>query len=485
MYKNQKIVYKNIQIDDLETFKQTLNVKYCLNNPTEHPTLSYIGTTNLTIKSVLSELIRKESLLFQQMNLHSDNVPAFFKRDYTFLNMLQTEKVLELLDLLETVKYSSYYTYARKLLQRYLHLSYDLSSCTLLKTMRKSIATFNLWKSDNPNLYSNRELLQVTEEYNQPSPSKTIRQHLAYFLSTTMNSYNFYGNFGLYKNAEPPQKSKASDKLKERFYIPAYEIPSFLLLFTYFDGRDFQRQHKQKSKYHLPQYNKERSCSEFSYQLVKEKLKTLCPSPSPTQSPYAALDISTFICCDNIFLYTKLNRLTYYYNLYLSDSVLTTIMQQYNLTYSEVIELDKFLIKNIFEDKNFIIAGLRSNYVDFMLPFDILFRSAILLNSSGQSSYSDFKSKLDTIKHSTLELYTDIFYKYNPPILSFHKSGALSITSSEEEILKYLMNDNFYKNCYCFKCFTEKNSTLTNDNARDFSPKFNTIIKKALDIPKF
>lgn len=480
MYKNHKIVYKNIQIENLETIKQILIIDIFLHKFMSHPSFPNIRTTNSTIIPKLMDLIRKETILFQQLNLFGKTASPFFQRNYSFQKMLQTEDVLELLDFLETVKYSANYTSARKILHKYLYSNYDLSSCTLLKTKKDD--TLNLGKYNDSNIHYNSNLLSTPEDDNQSSPSKTIRQHLVYFLTTIMNSY---GNFDLFKKFESPQESKASGKLKERFYIPAYEIPAFLLLFTYFDGRDFQYQNNQKNKNHLPQYNIERSCSEFSYQLVKERLKALCPSFPLTQSSYPALDISTFKRCDNIFLFTKLNRLTYYYNLYLSDPVLTMIMQKYNLTYLEVTELDKFLIKTIFEDEDFIIKGLRSSYADFLLPFDILFRSAIFLNPSGQSSFSTFKSELNTIKDSTIKLlYSNLFYTPNLSLLSFCKSGDLYITDSEEKILKYLSNDDYYKNCYCFNGLANKNSAPTNTVTHKYSLEFN-IIKKALDIPQF
>lgn len=261
---------------------------------------------------------------------------------------------------------------------------------------------------------------------------------------------------------------------KRRFFLPFYEIPEFLLRFSFYDGRKFSNNDSQESSKKLPTFKSKNQYSELSYQIVLDKTKKLYSSLSDWQ-PFV---ISTLYRCDTIFLFQKLEIFKRYYEMYQSSSLLTEIMRKYRIPYTDVEDVKNTIVSNIFCDGDFIISGLKSQYLDFMLPFDINFRFFLYATpdfSVTQKSLSSFKEKLKEIKSETLKIITSDFHLLSlKNIFSFMKNGEFSVNENESEILNKLKTNDFYKKYYLNK---GNNPFIYDADFLDFET-----IKKAVNI---
>lgn len=450
MYQNNSITYKDTPIYTINDLSEL--VKSEEQNKTYFKIINgnKIHTKDASMKTIFETMLQRESWL-QNINVYTENIP------YTFEDMLETQANLEALVFLETVKYAANYVNARQLLQQYLHSKYNFSDCiSLYKTYidKKDII------KPNEKIADHKTTIPNYKQKNQPSPTKSIRQHLCKYLSKQMNS-NIES--GLYSSKE---------NNKRRFFLPFYEIPEFLLRFSFYDGRDFSHSDSQESTEKLPTFKSKNQYSELSYQIILEKTKELYSSLSEWQ-PF---EISTLYRCDTIFLFQKLELLKRYYTWYQSPYVYDKIMQEHRIPYTKIEQLKKIL-SNIFDDKDFIISGLRSKYLDFMLPFDLRFRLLIYNvrdRTIGEEPIASIEETLKQMKSETLAIITSDLHLSPKNIFSFRENGEFSVNENESRILDKLKKNKFF-NCYYLN---KENKPIK--EATGF-PDFETI-KKAVNI---
>lgn len=338
------------------------------------------------IRDSLSLLKSKESILQQ----NNTNAPT---RRYTFEDMIKVQDSLCVLNLLETVKYMDNCVNARALLHRFLYSNYDLKQCSIIdadikKYKGRTTSERDLISINIPIKYGDI-LLAFHDEINQVSPSKSIRNQLQNYL---LSNRNLLVPSATSRNLiDSPLKQDNQDvsttfNSKVRFFLPIQQIFEFLLFFTYYDGRDFSSIHLQKNRNRLPKAKPRNTNSEFSYHIVLELMDTLY-NPQSLCNPFT---LNQQYRCDQVFLSRKLNVLYYYYELYTSDLVLDEIIRNYNLTYRQVGELKKIIFENIFCDSRFIVSGLTSSFLDFMLPFDINFQFSVFTPFTYEMEYDNF-----------------------------------------------------------------------------------------------
>lgn len=428
MYQANTIIYRKVPITKIGTLEKFNNIRFHLNDKT---------------KTYLSDMLQYEQILYQ-----GNTSPV--KRLYSFENMLQVQGCMENLDLLEAIKYSEYIVNARKLLHKYLHSKYNLSSCNLLDQISDLSLKERFCYTDI--ITSTATLLSFDDEKNQPSPSKSIRMYLNHFLAMHTNDFSQI-QCGLFtvpfsnKVIVPGYSEPSFDRLiNTRLFLPAYKIPEFLLHFTFWDGRNFEHTASQINPNKLPPVNEKKHYSKYSYQIALNKFQELISEPEYL-CPYK---MCTLFRCDNIFLVYRLNALLYYYKLYLSDSFLDSMMQHYGFTYRQVIELKDTIINQIFKDEDFIMSGIKSKYFDFMLPFDIFYQYTVCnpISNTYPKNPRQFENDLNEIKHKVLDIWKTKFFLQCE--FSFIDDGefSFSISANETQILTRLTNNPFYEHYY-------------------------------------
>lgn len=441
MYKNETIFYRNETIPTIKNFKLALpdnkpNTKPDNTEIEQNDSYHNITAKNTEAKSALEKIINIESVSRQPY------LKTSCKRCYTLKDMLSTQTCLEALDYLETIKHASFVTYARQLLYQYLYSSYDISACNLLSQTR------NMKQEDkcylNSKIPFETKTLKLGMKIKELTPSENVRANIGNYLSNWSKSSSPKTQCGLYSN-----NVSSVNASKIRYYLPVYEIPIFLLLFTFSDRRDFKHTISQKNPDRLP-YHKLKTDIE-AYQLVLSKLDDIYKTyTNPCLYPSYAWR------CDNIFLFYKFNTFLQYHDLYLSNTILDTIAKHYKFEYSQIEEIKNIILKTIFEDKDFITNGLKSNYLDFMLPFDILFQFNIFTFDYGKSPEL-FETELVHIKETAKQiLNTELTIKPDTQLFS-SKDDCFSISETENRLLNFLRNNKFYTTYYKQKKIFLKN----------------------------
>ena len=430
------IYYNNLSVhtsNDLKNIISSISHDFCIPS-TENTSLPVFKTSIVTDinEPTFNTLLRYETILFQRKICP-------LKRRYSFRNMLQAQDSLEALNLFESLAYAPYALNARQLLRQYLYSKYNFSTYYHL-AQYANVKKIDILPREISNIPTLR-MITIPEGAHLPSPSKSIREYL----------YNYVSNWSKNPRLTNQQcnlffcniNNDSSNRRKQRYLLPLYNIPEFLLAFSFIEGRDFSHTESQQNPDKLPTIKKDRGCSSFSYKSVLTQSSLLIPEPF-VYTPYT---IGTLYRCDNIFLFRKLNTLMYYYNLYLSDAILNAITQNCRLNYQETISLKDFIVRNIFEDKNFILTGLKSKYLDFMLPFDIFFQYYIY--SSRQSSLEFLKQRIAGIKKDVLKILSVTAHTHeSKDFLTFDNNENFSILTSEEKIYTQLKNNPFFSNYY-------------------------------------
>lgn len=118
--------------------------------------------------------------------------------------------------------------------------------------------------------------------------------------------------------------------------------------------------------------------------------------------------IAIFFRCDKKFFFLKLEKLFYYYQLYQEDFILSEIVHKYRLNYHQILKLGQVIKESIFGDRDFITKGLESCYLDFMLPFDIMFQFQVFgrTTSNIRGDMTGLKSDIEEIKKVAKMLYS-------------------------------------------------------------------------------
>lgn len=438
---------------------------------------------------ILNEIVQFETLLYQPNN----PIEPFEKRKYFLEDMLRAQDLLYSLDCIEALKYANQIVSGRQLLRKYLYSHYDINSCDAIKSRQKMshINKFDL------TMKIRKEIFHFSLE-NSLTPAESIREYIRNYLSEQVDLMEHSKKncrlFSFCSNSPDPSEEMrlncsqncSSCDLKRYFYMPVYEIPLFLLCFTYADGRDFtNRSHNSK----IPRYSSSRSFSKFSYQMASEKFIDLFYSDNT--SALRPVDVSRLFCCDNALLFKKINKLSEYYNLYLSDSVLDRIIHAYKLKYNEILELKKYIEEKIFSDDFFIISGLRSDLLDFMLPFNIIFQHLVYHRST---FYKAKPISFETLKSDilTLKIISIIIFKISLPMSKYQEilhsilsGNSIDIMSTENDLYDSLKDNTFYQNYYALKNHAPNiNKSTKKDNLIPSFLSF-SIIKDAIEDIKY
>ena len=458
MYRKKEIFYKNTAIHKIEDLKATFPTNK--SKDSKYSNLFRIAAEDLTAKLPLKERLRTE-LIASQRNLIPEN--------YTLENMLLVQEHLEALDCLETIKYAPFTVNAKQMLYEYLYSKYDISACNLLPQSQNMAQNNKFSSTDDIPSFTKTLSFQIKQI--DSSHSRSVRKYVSDYLSA-QSDFNQHPNTqcGLYfsepSHKNTSQKGKNDNVPKPHCYLPLYEVPIFLLLFTFFDRRDFEHTLSQTNQDNLPR--RKFNTDEAVYNLVFNKAQDICNTHQHTP-----LSKSYIWRCDNIFLFQKFNTLLKYYDLYSSPETLYAVAKNYNFEYGQTEKIKSIIYEVVFEDMNFIRHGLKSKYLDFMLPFNIFFQFDIFAPNPGASP-EKFKAKLIEIKEKTRQITgTKLSLKCNNPILSFSKDDYFSIPENEKNICDFLEKNNFYSSFYSQTKFLDKFLADSKDNNDFYS--YNTI----------
>lgn len=423
--------------------------------------------SNCDIDKLIDKLMHREIILFQ----------AKIPRPYTIKDMLYAQQQLETLEFLETVKYKDHIVNARKLLHQYLHSRYNLAACNYAASI--PIEHIEKEVDCRHHIKIGSQIYTIEKELYQSSPSKSIRNYLADYLTKKIDE-KAHIQCGLFIKSDEKIEERCEnidiDKQKKRFYLPITEIPLFLLLFALYDGRDFSHSKYPEENTKLPHRNISSQISKQKYTNIIDQIMSLLKNNEKRSSPYT---VGTIFRCNNILLFQKLNILLNYYNIYQSDEFINEIVSNYKFTYSETLNLKKNMLQNIFGDEEFIIKGLTSDYPDFMLFFDVLFRSEIIFTF--QRTHSEFMQKIIQVKQETLQiLQSDLQIDCTSPIEKHSQNGMLSIANCEHDLMNSLRKNNFFNNISCSTLDNLKQFCVSQNNDNEFL-SFATI-SKALNI---
>lgn len=417
--------------------------------------LRYMIKDTLTAESILNQGIMRKG-----------------KRAYLWNEMILAQDFLELLSILESIKYAPNKVNARQLLHGYLYSKYDYQQGNILRFTKRLdiIESFSL---TYPNVFISKEIPSLKKRIE--SPTKSIRDYLNNFLK-------FYAEKSSKIYLSTISDNDDIKNEKKRYYISAYDMQELLLYFTYIDGRNFEHCGLQKDKNKTPTRKKNLICSEYSYQKCLEMISSMTEGFDASKNSIEKVCLATaiFYQSDRVFLFQKLQKLSDYHSLYQENIILSEIIHKYRLTYHQVMELKQFMINSIFYDEEFIVAGLKSCYLDFMIPFDIIFQSHLFSKevSKKEGDYEGFKQDLETIKQGVKELFkfqmhSGAFYEIMSPNLNLDRE--ISISYLEDVVLKNLETNPFFINYYSRNLRSKRTNALVYDYFMDFD-----IIKKAL-----
>lgn len=422
MYNKQKIVYLNKPIDTINDLKELLASEVNIPCPETYK---------------VCDMFRFETVLNQQLLANYG--------PYSFKSMLEAQDCLAALDFLETIKYSPNIVDPKKLLTEYLYSKYNFSHFVSV-VIRDKFSKINILLPGAKIITDKNNFSFPTEFFPENHVESTSTYLTSYLTNAYKASYGVYNQTGL--------KRLASNT---SFSLPLYECLEFLLLFTFYDGRNFEFRTSEK----IPRRNPKNQFSHLSYKLALYKLSLLYTYVQKG-NPYA---ISTLFRCDSIFFYQKLNILHSYYDKYQCEDTANKVMYLFRLSGNDIERIKKTIISTIFEDKDFIMAGLRSKYLDFMLPFDIFFQfmiNARPLISLYNPTVNAIKNKLEELKKNTLTiLQTNLPSHIFSNLLRFETDESFSIENNEYNILQILEKNTFYK--YYTRPATVNNNTISFD----------------------
>ena len=402
----------------------------------------HISTENNEMKTLLKTMLSFETQVYKYGSIAIN---------YKLNDMFTTQECLEALDCLETIKYASIAINAKHLLCDYLYSGYNVSDLNLLSLIKntnlKNILLSNETIS-SPNLISRQQT---------PEPSKTIGNKIFSFLSK-QSAFSKYSNIhcGLYPTNHSSENSPQTEKdsftsPQKNFNVPIYEAPTLLLLFSFFDRRIFKYRKKTEEILRLPPTKPDTTDAD-AYKIVSKIAQNVY---SNFENDKALSKIYPWRF-DNIFLFHKFNILLKYYDLYSNPKTLDVIIKKYNFEYNQAEQIQNTIKDIIFEDKDFIMYGLKSGYLDFMLPFNIFFQLDILAPNF-EASPEDFKTTLIKAKKATSQIIdAKLYLKYRSLALPFFKDNSFSISDIEEKICDFLETNTFYHSYYLQTEFLDK-----------------------------
>lgn len=390
----------------------------------------------------LDEMMRTDEVLYNK------SYKTTLRRPYKITDMVTVQKLLNLFDILEIVKSKEHIVNCRALLHNYLYSGYSLQNCFLNHSNSK--LRFKAQVDIESDLVYGDRCYTFVSEKNSLSYPASIRKYFENYLSNRIHRTDCE-----YKIISSTYSTENKDHTTQpRFYLPISHIPEFLLSFEYYDARTFPSSYERYSDIKVRRRKKDidkRKTYESTLQHIKKFLEN--SEPSNSDSNKYNLNKYEILChtyrLDNIFLFRKLDFMSYYYKAYNSDIFLDQMLSRFSLTYRESMNLKSTINKLIWNDTSFIRTGHHSSCIDFMLPFDINFQFE-LFQTPTYSNYigmDGLKRMIDDCKRKA-QVFWQLDVPFNYKDLLFLENRSLDICKTQEKIVDMLNLNTFYLNYY-------------------------------------
>lgn len=396
------------------------------------------------------------------------NIPS---RPYSFSEMVKAQYLLDLLDLLEIIKYRKYIVNARFVLRKCIYCGFEIQNCL------SSIMPFKT-SGDNPSICDTLHIEDklslgtIEKKFNSYSEKlhsdpTSIREYFTKYLTEHYEACNLSTPFyKIYQSIQRPDSKKANRDYQPRYYLPLNQVPEFIFAFIFNDGRDFS---SWKLETRLPRFRESNRRSKEAYELILEKAQALCPNNFES-------DVGIIVHrhrLNQMFLFDKLAMINKYYNLYTSDPFLDCITKTLRLKYQEALHLKDILNEIIFKDKSFIKDILCSPFLDSLLIFDINYQYILLTLFSELGEQNSLQGLLNLIKETKKQAQkiSDISLASEHSIFSkeLESVGYLSISEIEKYIISILRVNPFYKKYFSIENFSVVNNFITESLPFSFS----------------
>lgn len=404
----------------------------------------YFGKDELSLSSEPENSI---SIYSFETVLYQNPYGEIPKRPYTLNDLTTAQNLLAIFSLLETIKYKENIVNARPLLHKYLYSGYDWDKCLL----NKITADVHLHiKIDINSLLTYGNFKYTYEDEKNNSYPKSIRKYFESYLdsrtkNTSCPDIHLIISTQDYDNKDRPYQP--------RYYLPVNQILEFLLEFAFLDGRIFsaETEDNASSRSRIPKFNAAKQKSELKYRLVLQQIEKILESHK--LSNYEK--ISHAYKLDKIFLFHNMKTLNYYYTTYTSSHFLNRMIKVFELSYEEITNLKEIINKCIWDDSDFIHAGHQSTFMDFMLPFDIYFQYNLFCKNpyirlQGIKGLEGLKEIIKECKMQARKIWEFPFHTDLQEILSIN-NNLLDIKKTQDNIVKILETNNFYKNYFLFE----------------------------------
>ena len=394
----------------------------------------YVFSTN----SFVQDFMAYENTLYQY------TLSEVFKRPYSFKDMISVYNLIFLFCYLEETKYAKYMVNCRTLLHKFLYSGYIIKDCILCKSNIK----FKLDNKLNINVpiqYGSEQIFFIDQK-NLLSYPTSIRKHLESYIKSKSSENPIY----TYKifSSQPNQNEKKYE-YQPRYYMPIHQIPEFLFSFLYFDGRKFPSNFEANSNSRIPKLCPQNQNSEFSYKLVVNQITDFLKNANhldENELIYHSCNL------DRLFLLNNLEILNKYYEVYISEYFLNTMINIFQLSYTEIALLKNTIITEIWNDTDFLAAGHNSSFIDFMLPFDIYFQYN-LFSVGNTQKFKNLKGLegliqvISTCKENSRQIWKLSLFSIPTNVLSL-KGEYLDIKETQYNIKELLKKNPFYLKYY-------------------------------------
>lgn len=315
-------------------------------------------------------------------------------KDYSYNDIISAQAYLKLLNDLEESIYRNNIVNLRSFLRGYLYNNFDFRICVLEDSKLKLQS--DLLLSEVKDYGKSSDYICFDKSVSDP---KTVRNYFnKYLTSHCAPSAQINCKYPCYAS----KSSFSPEEAKYHYYLPYSQLPEFLLTFSFNDGRVFSENPSQSKR--IMRFSQKRCRTEKSYQA---RMKDFFAVNSVLKNRASAT--VHYYRLSNLFLWNRCACLFSYYKTYTSDIFLEKIVESFELTYHQVINLKSTIIDTIFKDKYFIAQCLCSNCLDPFYLFDISFQSKLLgfhfplFNNPDNVSLPELLQQLKQMTHQYLD----------------------------------------------------------------------------------
>lgn len=266
--------------------------------------------------------------------------------------------------------------------------------------------------------------------------NSTMRENIKQFLKQCIkyNSLPFEITTDIYKKLP-------------RYRISYADSLAMLLLFTYQDGRKYNDDEEKGPS----RSTKLTKCSTESYKKALEQVLSFFPE-NPFEKDWF-LNVSQLYQIEKIFKFFRTAQLEQKKNEFLSDENLQLICDSFKLQYREILNLEKTLNDNIFENSEFIEYCIKSDYPDAFQLFSYFFKKYMINKHISNHKVPMENSELEYhILFCQIETkkYINKFLSYLNQLLKedIEKVNHCDIDNIYLELNPYINNFKPYANAY-------------------------------------